>query len=206
MVLAATAIPIELRLPTYEASGFSVSANLVTDVLANIIGYVPVGIVLWDRGPLRAVTTAAGIAIFAETAQFVMAHRDPSILDVSLKHCGRNARRGDRLPLEDSSTRICGEPSEISNRGADGRDDHCGHVDDIGRPAQCSRGDLPGRLEAHWKLDEESGRIAQDSSGHGLDGKLSKEPNRVDGEPSCSTVQQTASILDVRQRFALSAA
>ena len=77
MVLAATAIPIELRLPTYEVSSFSVSTNLITDVLANIIGYVPVGIVLWDRGPLRAITTAAGIAIFAETAQLVMAHRDP---------------------------------------------------------------------------------------------------------------------------------
>ena len=35
MVLAATAIPIELRSPTYEASDFSFSAS---DVLSNILG------------------------------------------------------------------------------------------------------------------------------------------------------------------------
>jgi glycopeptide antibiotics resistance protein len=82
MVLAATAIPIELRSPTYEASGFSVSAPLLSDVFANILGYVPAGIVLWDLGPLRAVITAIVIAVSAEIAQLVMAHRDPSIHDV----------------------------------------------------------------------------------------------------------------------------
>jgi VanZ family protein len=81
MVLAATAVPIELRLPSYEPFGFAGSSDLITDVLANIIGYVPVGIVLWDRRPMRAVATAAAIAIFAETAQLVMAYRDSSILD-----------------------------------------------------------------------------------------------------------------------------
>jgi Concanavalin A-like lectin/glucanases superfamily len=40
---------------------------------------------------------------------------------------------------------------------------------------------LPGRLEAHWKLDENSGRIAKDSSGNGLNGRFSSEPNRIDG-------------------------
>jgi hypothetical protein len=40
----------------------------------------------------------------------------------------------------------------------------------------------PGRLEAYWKLDESSGRIAEDSAGHGISGRFSKEPNRVDSE------------------------
>jgi hypothetical protein len=35
----------------------------------------------------------------------------------------------------------------------------------------------PGRLEAYWKLDESSGRIAEDSSGHGITGRFNKEPN-----------------------------
>lgn len=51
-------------------------------MLANILGYVPVGIVLWDLGPFRAVTIAGIVAIFAETAQLFMVHRDSSIHDV----------------------------------------------------------------------------------------------------------------------------
>jgi glycopeptide antibiotics resistance protein len=82
MVLAATAIPVELRSLTYGVSGFSISASLLSDVLANILGYVPVGIVLWDLGPFRAVTIAGIVAIFAETAQLFMVHRDSSIHDV----------------------------------------------------------------------------------------------------------------------------
>jgi hypothetical protein len=39
---------------------------------------------------------------------------------------------------------------------------------------------LPGRLEAYWRLDDGNGRVAADSSGHGLNGRFSKEPNRVD--------------------------
>jgi hypothetical protein len=36
-------------------------------------------------------------------------------------------------------------------------------------------------LEASWKLDEAAGRAARDSSTHGLEGRFSTEPTRVDG-------------------------
>ena len=39
----------------------------------------------------------------------------------------------------------------------------------------------PGTLEAYWKLDESRGRVALDSSGHGLHGQFSNEPTRVAG-------------------------
>ena len=39
----------------------------------------------------------------------------------------------------------------------------------------------PGRLEAYWKLDESSGRVAEDASGKQLNGRFNKEPNRVSG-------------------------
>ena len=46
-----------------------------------------------------------------------------------------------------------------------------------------------GTLEAHWRLDESSGRIALDSSGHGLNGEYyHTEPKRVAG-PMGSTVK-----------------
>ena len=180
MVLAATAIPIELRLPTYEASGISVSTEFVSDVLANIVGYVPVGIVFWDRGPLRTVTTAAGISIFAEIAQLVMAHRDPSIVDVISNVVGAilglviASHWKIRLP----ALAVTQRKSQIAALIA---------ITVIlavwltpANPPSARGMTLPGRLEAYWKLDENSGRIAEDSSGHGLYGRFSREPNRVD--------------------------
>ena len=88
MVLAATAIPVELRAPHYEPGSFGTFASLTSDVLANVLGYVPVGIVLRDLGLLRAVTMAAVITMCAETAQLVMMHRDPSLVDVVTNSVG----------------------------------------------------------------------------------------------------------------------
>ena len=36
-------------------------------------------------------------------------------------------------------------------------------------------------LEAYWKLDGQTGRVAADASGHGLDGRFSHEPKHVTG-------------------------
>jgi VanZ family protein len=179
MVLAATAIPIELRPPTYEASGHSLSASLAADVLANILGYVPVGIVLRDLGRFRAVATAAGVAIFAETAQLVMAHRDASIVDVLSNvvgaGCGVTIACHWRIPLPALAV------SRWKSQGA------AVLAAIIVAAAWISSADppsargmtLPGRLEAYWKLDENSGRIAKDWSGNGHNGRFSSEPNRI---------------------------
>jgi len=40
---------------------------------------------------------------------------------------------------------------------------------------------FPGTLEAYWKLDENRGQIAEDSSGHRLYGRFRNEPVRVAG-------------------------
>ena len=47
MVLAATAIPVELRPLGRAALGFTFYAS---DVVANVVGFVPVGIVLGSLG------------------------------------------------------------------------------------------------------------------------------------------------------------
>jgi glycopeptide antibiotics resistance protein len=73
MVLAATAIPVAFRPPQQpELLPSSIEAY---DVLANIAGFVPVGFVLADLGPVWAVMAAALLSLFAETSQIVMVYR-----------------------------------------------------------------------------------------------------------------------------------
>ena len=66
MVLAATAIPVAFR-PPQQPELFPSSID-VSDVLANIAGFVPVGFVLADLGPLWAVMAAALLSLFARSA------------------------------------------------------------------------------------------------------------------------------------------
>jgi hypothetical protein len=180
MVLAATAIPVELRWPTYEASGFSVSASLVPDVLANILGYLPVGIVFWGLGPLRAAAMAAAVTIFAETTQLAIAHRDPSIIDVLSNIAGAllGMAVASRWKIQLPTLAVSRAKSQIAALLAIMT--VVGVWTTLG-DALSSRGVIsPGRLEAYWKLDESSGRVAEDSSGHALTGRFGTEPNRVD--------------------------
>ena len=80
MVLAATAIPVAFRPP--QQPGLLPSSIEAYDVLANIAGFVPVGFVLADLGPVWAVMAAALLSLFAETSQIVMVYRTPSLTDV----------------------------------------------------------------------------------------------------------------------------
>src|SRR5262245_61753885 len=79
MVLAATAVPVELRSLVHVGLDVRI---FVFDVLANVAGYLPVGLVLAESGVGLALLLGALMAMFAETGQFVMMHRDPSVVDV----------------------------------------------------------------------------------------------------------------------------
>jgi Concanavalin A-like lectin/glucanases superfamily len=175
MVLAATAIPVELR-PLGQATWtFSIDAD---DVLENVAGYVAVGIVLGGLGLLRTIIAAALISTFAEAGQLVMLHRDPSVVDIASNVTGAilGAVVSMRWKIRSPGFRVdkwkalvaltlsfavvlgvwVGSGAALSSRGAT----------------------APGILEAHWKLDESRGRVALDSSGHRLHGKFRKEPKR----------------------------
>jgi VanZ family protein len=178
MVLAATAIPVELRPPYHVPLGFGIQAS---DVVANVLGYVPVGIVLAGLGPLRAVIAAALIATLAETSQFVMMHRDPSVIDVASNVIGAilgavvALRWRIRSPGFRITTWKAAAAATLALVLAFGVWATSGY-------ALNARGALsPGTLEAYWKLDESGGRVAVDSSGHGLNGTFSREPMRVAG-------------------------
>jgi hypothetical protein len=178
LVLAATAVPIELRAPNHVTLDFNFFAS---DVLANIAGYVPAGIVLWALGPGVALLAAGSISVFAEALQFVMMHRDPSVADVvsnvagaalGLALCRYWGIRAIAFRLtrwRAIAASILAVTLVAGVRLTSGY-------------APSPRGStLPGTLEAHWNFDETEGQTAFDSAGHGLHGRFSREPKRVAG-------------------------
>jgi len=178
LVLAAAAIPIELRPWGIAPLDFGVE---VVDVLENIAGFIPVGIVLAELGFLRAVGAASLLSTFAEICQFVMAHRDPSAIDVVSNVIGAilgaaiSKRWGIQSPVLKINRRIGLAAAVLAFAVAGG-------VWATSGKAPSARGvRLPGTLEANWKFDEDSGRIALDSSGHDLHGKFKNEPKRTGG-------------------------
>jgi hypothetical protein len=178
MVLAATAIPIELRPLGIVTLNFGI---FVTDVLANIAGYIPVGLVLADLGPRRALLAAVLMATLAEAGQFVMMHRDPSVIDVVANAIGaalgialsrRWNTRSPSLALSRSKAVVA---AILAFALILGERTMSGYV-------PSSRGTTsPGTLEAHWQFDESGGTVAIDSSGHSLNGHFRNPPTHVGG-------------------------
>jgi len=178
LVLAATAIPIELRHPDFSLLNFSM---FPVDMVANIAGYVPVGLVLADLGAFRGILLAALLAIGAEATQFAMVHRDPSVIDVIANIAGavfgvlvsrRWRIRSPQLTLDRFTAAIAGVVAAALIFG----------VWMTSGFTPSPRGDKsPGALEAHWTFDEDQGRVVIDSAGHGLDGKFRGERKRMAG-------------------------
>src|SRR5215208_3408459 len=78
VVLAATAIPVELR-PLTAMMSFDVELQ---DALANFLGYVAVGLALRPFGIVRAALAGCAMATLAEVGQMAMMHRDASAADI----------------------------------------------------------------------------------------------------------------------------
>ena len=179
LVLAATGIPIEFR-PLGEAK-LDFSVDDISDIMANIIGYLPVGIVLGQLGVLRAVFIAGLISTFAETSQLVMMHRDPSFIDVVSNLVGATlgSLASARWKIRSPAFRVKRWKAVLAALLALSLVLRVRAV--TGDPVN-ARGDTsPGTLEAYWKLDESGGRAVLDSSGHELLGMFHKEPKRIAG-------------------------
>lgn len=178
LVLAATAVPVELQWPSHPTLDFSIEAY---DILENIAGFVPVGIVLGELGLLRAVIAAALISTFAETSQFVMVHRDPSVIDIAANIAGAllGAVVSAHWKIRSPDFRINKWSALAAAMLALA----------LGLGVWATSGDAlsargatsPGTLEAYWKFDESRGRDALDSSGHGLHGRLHHDVKHVPG-------------------------
>jgi len=178
LVLAQIAIPIELRPWGCATLDLSIQAS---DVVANVTGFVPVGVVLGELGLFWAVGAAALISTLAETSQFAMAHRDPSPVDIAANVIGAilgtiistHLRiRSPEWRVNPLTTLVAATLAFVllfaiwSSRG-----------DALNNRGVTSR----GTVEAYWKLNESRGRVAFDSSGHGLNGRFSNEPKRIRG-------------------------
>jgi VanZ family protein len=178
LVLAATAIPVEWRPQGQNALDFNIEAF---DLLANVAAYLVVGFVLGDLGWQKAILIAAVMSTFAESIQLVMMHRDPSAIDLTSNVIGAilgtvvSARWRiraigfgiNRLRAMAAATLAVALVFGVSKTSGNRLSDH--------------GAGSPGTLEAYWRLDESDGRVAEDASGHGLNGTFSHAPVRVAG-------------------------
>ena len=203
VILAATAIPIAFRsLQHAELQFFSMDGY---DIVANIAGFVPVGIVLAALGPVRAVMAAALLSMFIETSQLVMLYRVASLTDVATNVLGAIlgvivVARYNVKPQFTATRRIGTVAAALALLLILG-------VWKMSGNWSSDRGTTTlgtGTLEAHWTFDESSGRVALDSSGHGLNGEYHNEPKRVAG-PMGSAVKLdgTADYIDLGHPTAL---
>lgn len=185
LILAATAIPIEWRSPsqTKFALGFYPG-----DFVANVLGYVPLGILLGaasaGAGLARAAKVAAAISLFAEISQVVMMHRDPSLVDVVANVLGGvlGAAAVARWRIDLSAFRIIQRWHAFAAAML-AFVLVLGVWATSGYPVSARGATAPGELEAHWTFDEPGGgrAAALDSSGHGLNGTFRGNPLRVPG-------------------------
>lgn len=177
LVLATTALPIELR--ALGEVSLSFSFNDVPDIVANVIGYLPVGLVLAEHGLLRAVCLAGLLSAGAELSQLVLLHRDPSLTDILSNGAGATlgllASRSWRMRSPTLRLSPCRAVLAVLLAG--------GLVLYVwatsGDPVSARGATLPGTLEAAWKLDESSGLAALDASGHHLGGTFRRAPQRL---------------------------
>lgn len=184
LVLAATAAPIGLRNP--QSVDLSIVRHDLADIVLNIMGFLPVGIVLARIGPIKAVVVAALLSLFVEAAQIVMLFRWPALADLVTNTVGAGlgvfvARRFAITPTLTATRRLAIGSGllammliavvQILRLSSGTFDDK-----DTG-----TRGN--GALEAHWTFNESSGAIVQDVSGNGRTGRYRGSPERLAGPP-----------------------
>jgi Concanavalin A-like lectin/glucanases superfamily/VanZ like family len=179
LVLCATAIPIELRPLGTVAVDFRI---FPWDFLANVAGYVPVGLVLGGTKPRRALLLAVLMSTCAEIGQLGMMHRDPSVGDIIANTIGAivGIAIASGCAIRSMEFTPGGWKAFVVAALA------CALI--FVAPAIATRHPpnergttSAGTLEAHWTFDEGSGPVALDSSGHGLNGRFHREPVRIEG-------------------------
>ena len=182
MVLAATAIPIEFRPPTYDALAFSISASLVFGCSGKHPGIRASGdSTLGDLDPFEPWQPQPVSLFSRKLPRLVMTHRDPSVTDVLSNILGAGLGVAIAFHWE-----ICQPALAVSQKEVAKSQLLLFTMIVMAllmtspNPPSTRGATTAGRLEGHWKLNESSGRIAKDSSGGGLEGRFSNEPHRVD--------------------------
>jgi Concanavalin A-like lectin/glucanases superfamily/VanZ like family len=186
LILAAIAIPIELVSPGHHST-VDLSINAAHGFV-NVLGFVPVGLVLGEFGVLRALAAAALMSGLAETGQLVMLYRDASVSDFIGNVTGAflGAVVSAHWKIRSPALRINRWTTFVAAAVALAV---MVQVWAKQGPGVSRRGTTsPGTLEAYWKLDEIGGRVAFDSSGHSLNGRFSTESEPISGPMGSSVV------------------
>ena len=199
LVLAFTSIPTGWRRPDAATLAEAVSFAIdVPDIVANVIGFIPVGIVLAGQRRWKGVGFAFALSVFAETMQLFSRGRSPSLIDVACNVSGAWLGIASRAfwTHDVSRIRLGIRPAAVAAV--------CAAVivwmlavriaaDDFARLAKTisamtglvsmnPRGvTAPGRLEGAWSFDAPSGGTVADESGHGLLGVLVGSPASMPG-------------------------
>jgi Concanavalin A-like lectin/glucanases superfamily/VanZ like family len=179
VIIAATALPIQFRPPRDAEITFT--SGDVPDIVANVLLYLPLGMVLGRGRILRAVLAGAALSTAAEAGQIVMLHRDPSLVDVATNVAGaavgawwvtrrRRAWRPLRLARWMAIPGALAALAPVLYLEAQ-----------AGRPLNPRGLTQPGTLEASWQFDDAEGREVADASAHQVDGRFRRAPGRTDG-------------------------
>ena len=179
MLLAVTAIPGEVRPFHSDVIDFDLR---VPDIVANVAGYIPVGLVFAGTGSVQALIVAALVSTLAEAMQLFAINRHPSPIDVVSNVTGaaiglflvkrwRVRRPALKLDRRRGSIALA-LAAVIFGFG----------IWNTSLERTNSRGLLSmGTLEAHWQFDETNGAAVSDSSGNGLHGILKEGAALVSG-------------------------
>ena len=199
LVLAFTAIPMELRPP---AKGMAEVLDIgvdVPDIVENAVGYIPIGAVLAPLGAGPVVGVATAVSGLAEASQVFTKGRSPSLIDLATNVvgamigwgiCRRRRIRLPKIPI--------GRPGAVLSAifalayGSFGARVAPRDLEDavttfmttrsVGHlPVNARGATAPGRLEAHWTFDEGEDDGVLDASGNGLNGTLVNGPTHVAG-------------------------
>ena len=188
LVLAATAVPIDLRFESFALT-WRIEAF---DVLANLVGYIPVGVVLARLGPGRAIALATLVAVIAESTQVFAVFRFVSPLDAVWNSAGAaigvliSTRWGARVPPMPLNPRV-GTIAALAALAIVALNAGIAWATIDGRRASedltvNTRGaDAPGSLEAHWTFDDNGPVVAESSGRQELEGKALDDATRVPG-------------------------
>jgi hypothetical protein len=159
-----------------------VAVSPPSEILINVVGYLPVGVVLAALGTTRAIAATILLCTVAEASQTVIVHRDPSVFDAVANILGGLAgvAAANAASVGTAAIRISRLRAAAAFGAAALLTTLVWHMS--GGPLNARGVTRPGALEAHWPLDGVTGRIARDSSGYHVDGRYRTEPTTVAGK------------------------
>jgi Concanavalin A-like lectin/glucanases superfamily/VanZ like family len=197
IILACTAVPMELR-PSAEAFAEFIDFRLDgPDILENMIGYLPLGAVLHTRGAWTGIGFALALSLFAETTQVFSKGRSPSFVDVAANVIGAAISLAvfTRWKVVPAKIALGRRPAFIAATVAAtyvalGAPVSTGAIEKTftmiaAAPSWIAANERistdPGKLEAHWTFDSIANDVVHDDSRNGLDALLVNRPQLVVG-------------------------